>query len=383
MLSGLRLFLLPLQWLLGFFLLWRIPAFAQCAETDDHDREDQGASVSVIVPARNEEGQIPQLLESLARQTVKPREVIVVDDHSTDGTAAIAGRMGTTTLLASQPLPGGWTGKTWACWQGAQHASGTILLFLDADVRLEPDALACLLRSLQEQGGLLSVQPYHETQQRYEELSAFFNILLMAGMNAFTPLGPSLAPSGAFGPCLMVGRSDYIALGGHQHPMVRGEVLESIPLARLFQRHGFPVHLHCGRGAVSFRMYPGGYGQLVEGWSKGFGTGALATKPLFLLAIIAWISGCFAAVCLLLAALARPSELALAAYALLYGLFALQIWWMLRRVGSYRFLTTLLYPLPLTFFLVIMIRSLVQIRLRGRVPWRGRTVPAPRKGDWR
>jgi 4,4'-diaponeurosporenoate glycosyltransferase len=380
MLSSFRLFLLPLQWLLGFFLLWRIPVFAWCAEAGGADGEDQGASVSVIVPARNEERRIPQLLESLTRQTVKPREVIVVDDHSADETAAIASRMGAT-LVTSQPLPEGWTGKTWACWQGAQQASSALLLFLDADVRLKPDGLACLLCALQEEGGLLSVQPYHKTQQLYEELSAFFNILLMAGMNAFTPLGPSLAPSGAFGPCLMVARSEYLATGGHHHQMVRGEVLESIPLARLFQRYGLPVHLHGGRGAVSFRMYPDGYGQLVEGWTKGFGSGALATKPLFLLAIIAWISGCFAAAFLLLAALARSTGPELAAYALLYGLFALQIWWMLRRVGSYRFLTALLYPLPLVFFLVIMIRSLVQIQLRGRVSWRSRTVPAARKGN--
>jgi 4,4'-diaponeurosporenoate glycosyltransferase len=382
MFSFLRLILLPLQWLVGFFLLWRIPAFTGCQREGDGEGQTPRPSVSVIVPARDEARRIPQLLKSLARQTVEPLQVIVVDDHSTDSTATIAASMGAG-VVAGQVLPEGWTGKTWACWQGVRQSRGDFLLFLDADVRLEPHGLECLLSVLQEEVGLLSVQPYHETQRAYEELSAFFNILLMAGMNAFTPFGLSLAPSGAFGPCLMVPRAGYLEVGGHQDETVRGEVLESIPLAKLFQRHGLPVRLYGGRGAVSFRMYPDGYHQLVEGWSKGFASGALATRPLVLIAIILWISGCFASVLMLLGALVRPFGPELAAYAVLYGLFALQIWWMLRRIGSFQWWTALLYPLPLTFLLIVMIRSLILVHLLGRVPWRGRTVPAAPDGGRR
>ena len=97
-------------------------------------------------------------------------------------------------MLRGEALPEGWAGKPWACWQGAQQAGGDLLLFLDADTWLEPDGLERLVQEYLAQGGLLSVQPFHRVRQLYEELSAFFNIVQIAGMNAFTPLGDRLAP---------------------------------------------------------------------------------------------------------------------------------------------------------------------------------------------
>ncbi len=112
-----------LLWLLGFLFLFRVPL---CRGTGTG-----GEKVSVIIPARNEEAGLPGLLESLARQDPGPEEVIVVDDGSEDATAERAAQAGAK-VLPSRPLPEGWRGKTWACWQGAEASRGEVLLCLAA-----------------------------------------------------------------------------------------------------------------------------------------------------------------------------------------------------------------------------------------------------------
>lgn len=373
-----HLAVLPLLCLLGFYLMWRIPSFSRCEEETRHSPAKKPPKVSVIIPARNEAQRIRPLLVSLKQQSAPPHEIIVVDDHSTDDTASVASSAGAT-VVEGKALPNGWTGKTWACWQGAQQASGELLAFLDADVRLESRSLACILDAYERSGGLLTVQPYHRVRRAYEQLSAFFNIVLMAALNAFTLHGDSLRPGGAFGPCLVCSRGQYISIGGHQHRTVRGDVLESIPLARLFLSHDLPVRCLGGRGAVSFRMYPGGLGQLVEGWSKGFGSGALATRVPFLIMVVSWVTGCFSAFIALFDALSWPLTLSVVPFVFIYCLYAFQVWWMLRRIGSFRWWTATLFPIPLCFFALIMLRSFILIHILGRVQWRGRSVRTGRK----
>ena len=177
--------------LLGPLLMWRVlfgrtrrPTFAV---------QGDGESLSVIIPARNEAQRLPALLRSLQQQTVSPREIIVVDDESTDDTVAIATAAGAR-VLGGQPLPEGWNGKAWACWQGAAASGGELLLFLDADTWLEPDGLNTLLQLHATHGGLISVQPYHVTERAYEGLSAIFNVIQLAGVGACTPLGERVVP---------------------------------------------------------------------------------------------------------------------------------------------------------------------------------------------
>ncbi|HEQ72015.1 MAG TPA: glycosyltransferase, partial [Spirochaetia bacterium] len=137
---------------LSFFRSHRLPAAASGAP--------EAASVSVIIPARNEEARLGPLLASLDRQTVTPLEIIVVDDDSNDNTRQLAQKAGVTVVVAPA-RPAGWLGKPWACHCGAGRARGDILLFLDADVRLAPDALARLLTASLRERGLISVQPWH------------------------------------------------------------------------------------------------------------------------------------------------------------------------------------------------------------------------------
>ena len=258
-------------WLFGFYFLWRVPRLESSSE-----KKINADHLSIIIPARNEEKNLKRLLESLTRQSVKAGEIIVIDDHSEDATSDIAIEAGSL-LIRSKPLPEGWVGKPWACWQGALQAKGEILLFLDADTYLESDGIHRLLLNFyqKQRGGLLSVQPYHQMKKWYERLAAFFNIITVSGMNAFTLLGGRIKPIGAFGPCNICLKKDYFNIGGHE--MVRGDILESIGLGKAFIEKGLPVHCYGGLDAISFRMYPEGFNSLLEGFSKGFGLGAKAT----------------------------------------------------------------------------------------------------------
>ena len=103
-------------------------------------------------------------------------------------------------VIDALPLPQNWLGKPWACWQGAREAGGELFVFLDADTRLEAGGLQKILHSYYQQGGLLSVWPYHRMKRLYERLSALFNIIIMASMGSFTIRGSNARSLGAFGP---------------------------------------------------------------------------------------------------------------------------------------------------------------------------------------
>jgi 4,4'-diaponeurosporenoate glycosyltransferase len=101
---------------------------------------------------------------------------------------------------------------------------------------LEPEGLSKIVSTYLEKGGLLSIQPFHKMKRKHERLSAIFNIIIMAGMKAFTPFGPKLKPIGAFGPRMICSREDYFMAGGHKK--ARGEVLESLAIGREFHLTG-------------------------------------------------------------------------------------------------------------------------------------------------
>jgi 4,4'-diaponeurosporenoate glycosyltransferase len=136
-------------------------------------------AVSIVIPARNEEKNLDLLLRDLTLQTLRPLEIICVDDASEDRTAEVARAYGVR-VLSVKDKPEDWTGKTWACQQGAEAAGGNLLLFLDADVRLGRRGLEKLMSARRKSGGTISVQPYHRTEKNYEQLSLVFNLVQIA-----------------------------------------------------------------------------------------------------------------------------------------------------------------------------------------------------------
>jgi 4,4'-diaponeurosporenoate glycosyltransferase len=342
------------------------------------------ASVSVVIPAREEERTLPALLESLRQLTFDVSDIVVVDDGSRDATASVARSAGARVLLAGAPPPG-WTGKAWACHVGARSSSADLLLFLDADTVLAPDALGGLLELHERHGGLVSVQPFHRVVRPYEQLSSYFNVVSLLASAAFARR-PGTRPM-AFGPCLLTSRADYERVGGHA--VVRGEILDDVELAAAYHRAGLPVRCAVGGQAVRMRSYPGGVRQLVDGWTKNFASGASAAAPGPALAAVLWVSAHHAVA--VGATLALAEGVTGRGAALTYGHPALWavawvgVAWQLRtilaRIGSFRWWTWVLFPVPLIAFDAVFARSAALTMVRRSVRWRGRQVDVGRRGS--
>ena len=345
-------------------LFWDFPSLKARRTTAD------AGDVSIIIPARNEALTLPYLLEDLKKQTAQPHEVICVDDDSSDNTSLVAAALGAR-VVPAPPRPEGWLGKPWACETGARASRGKHLLFLDADVRLAPDALSRILAAF-ETGGTVSVQPYHATQRAYEQFSLFFNMIQIGAIGAALPKPKQF---GLFGPVVAISRANYFAAGGHKS--VKASVLEDMALAGQLQRSGVPFQLFVGESDVSFRMYPAGFRSLLQGFSKNLATGAAKT-PLWLILLVALFFASIASVPLYLAlALLRGETIALL-YALLYPVWVLVLFLLGRRIGRFSPVTVLLYPLPLTFYLLIFLYSGLLRLFRCKVKWKGRAVPLER-----
>ena len=338
-----------------------------------------GQVVSVCLPARNEEQSIAILLESLAAQPERPAQIVVVDDQSDDRTSTIARGFPGVTVVDGEPVPEGWMGKAWACQQGARLASGSTLVFLDADVRLGPGGLAAIVTEHGARGGLVSVQPFHTMRRAYERLSALFNVIGFMGVGAASP-GRDASSRGAFGPCLVTSRADYLDVGGHGS--VRGEIVEDIALAGEYARAGRPVHTFGGGDAVSFRMYPGGLGQLLEGWSKNFATGAgsVGFGRLFLIGF--WLTTVLISVQYVIEQCLGRADVPVAVAVLVYAMFAMQLGIMLRQLGNFGVLTAVLYPGPVGVFVAVFVHSAYLTLVRRQVVWRGRRIPLSRSRRW-
>ena len=358
-------------WILGFLFLFCI---SYCKVSGN--RNTHKPSVSVIIPARNEEHTLINLLNSLSGQLSPQDELIVVDDHSEDRTKAVAEKSAAK-VLESLPTPEGWVGKTWACFQGARIASGEILVFLDADTVLEKDGLKNIIETYVEKDGTLSIQPYHKLRDLYEQLSALFNIIAMAGMGVFTVLGRRIKPIGLFGPVVVMKRQYYLDSGGHDK--VKGEILDDVTFGSELQKKGMEVHCLGGKGTISFRMYPNGIRELINGWSKGFAMGAAKTSTPLLILIVAWICGSIGTTRSLIEAIIATNNVQIAISGGLYILYGAQIYWMLVRIGNFKFYTALFYPIPMAFFVVVFTYSFVRIFLVRSVKWKGRKINLKRK----
>jgi glycosyltransferase involved in cell wall biosynthesis len=227
-------------------------------------------SVTVIVPARNEEAVIAACISSLANQP-EIAEILVVDDQSTDGTASVVrGLMEKTPnlrLLEAGELPDRWVGKNHALWVGVREAKSPWLLFTDADAEHERDSVARALQIAQEQAvDLVSFSPEQTTETWYEKALIPYIYLRLAKRFSYEkvndPNSPAAAANGQF---LMMRREVYDAIGGHSG--VAGEVLEDLALAMRVKAAGHRISFGSGKGIVRVRMYRT-FQAMWQGWKK-------------------------------------------------------------------------------------------------------------------
>jgi 4,4'-diaponeurosporenoate glycosyltransferase len=191
----------------------------------------------------------------------------------------------------------------------------------------------------------------------------------------------------AFGPCLVTSRTDYERAGGHA--AVRSEILDDVQLAAAYGRAGLPVRCAIGASSVRMRSYPGGIRQLAAGWTKNFASGASAAAGRPALATVLWVCAHHAVAvgaCLALAEALTGREAPTAwgqpaLWAVAWVVVAAQLRWFLRRIGSFRWWTWLLFPVPLLAFDLLFARSAVLTVIRRSVQWRGREVRLDGRGS--
>ncbi|MBM4253499.1 MAG: glycosyltransferase [Deltaproteobacteria bacterium] len=318
--------------------------------------------VTVIVPARNEEAHLPRLLSSLAVLDYPDYEVIVIDDRSTDGTAAIAATFDRVKVVAGvdRPEHRRWGGKQWACHQGAAVATGDILLFTDADTEHYPDSVRRAVAQLLSSGaGLLSALPYHANPSLWEQLLGPFQLLIIALTAPFAPPRPRRLF--VIGQYLMFRREAYLAIGGHE--AVAGDFAEDLPLANLMVASGHLIHVYRGPNLFSVRMYAS-ITEFVRGWRRNFRSGFIYASPLAGLWATWMIIGITGGMRADLGGL------------VVMGLGGLFIAWRQRALGRFRLIGAWLWPLSIGLFTWATLLAISDLVLRRDMVWKGRAYGA-------
>lgn len=327
-----------------------------------------GALVSVLVPARDEENNIAACLEAALRSTGVAVEVVVMDDGSRDGTArvveAIAARDGRVRLERCLALPPGWTGKVHACARLAEAARGTHLLFIDADVRLAPGTAASMAgHAAATDCAMVTGVPRQEIGTLGEGLTVpAINLMMMGylpgGGRAFTA-HPALAA--ACGQLILVDAPAYRAVGGHG--AVRGVLHDGLALARRMRALGHRTEVVNGAPLATCRMYRS-LGEAWNGFLKNAREG-MAT-PVGLPVWTALLFGGHIAPWLLL-----PAPAAGAALLIGYAVRAAVTW-----RGREPSWTVPLHPATVAVALAIQWTALLRSATGRKAGWKGRSYAA-------
>ncbi len=327
--------------------------------------------VSVIIPARNEEANLPRVLESLVRQDYPLFEIVVVDDASTDSTAAIVGRYANpgVRLIPIKGPPANWTGKNFACWQGAKESIYPWLLFLDADTELAPSALrSSLAFALKHDIHALSLFARQRCETFWERLLLPFAYQqYFVGVHAQRIHQPKRTAL-ANGQYFLIERRVYQQAGGHA--ATAESIIDDVALAARLKESGVIPFACRGEQLVAVRMYTS-LTEIITGFGKN---SYLFLRQSPLTGIQTAVSTSLAASVLLLFidAVRKRSPFTFGVALLAYLVQSLGLGTWLRRFKiNMRY--TLLAPLAALVFLMIALNSMLRVLTGRALVWKGRS----------
>ncbi len=345
---------------------------------------DTAHCVSILIPARDEEGNIERCLRSVLAQDHPSLEVIVLDDRSSDRTAEIVAAVVAddprVRLLSGSPLPEGWKGKCHALRQAATAADGEWLLMVDADVELHPAALTTALGSAREHDAVMvSWFGRLETVTFWERLLQPFIldfILTHSDPRRVNDLArPDCIANGQF---ILVRADAYEELGGHES--VKDSIVEDMAFARLAKAKGLRYRLLDTLDLMQVRMYRS-LGEIWAGWTKNFFAGlhgrrgVVAAGLIYLLltalmpfAVLAAAAG------LAVAGEVKPVLLGVSgASVVMLWLYRLAV---IRRSSPASVMSALLHPVAAVVLGLIIVDSSRRAASGKAVTWKGRDYDA-------
>ena len=339
--------------------------------------------ISVLIPARNEESAIGDAIAAVLQSKGPDSnglefELLILDDHSTDKTALIVDTVGASDKrvrrIPGKELPTGWCGKQHACWQLAQHAQYGTLVFLDADVRLEPEGLARMAGFLESSGAaLVSGVPRQITLGLWEKALIPLIPFVLLGFLPIARMRQSRSPAFAAG-CgqfFVANREAYFTMGGHE--AIKETLHDGIRLPRAFRMANFATDLADATPLARCRMYTTGR-EVRLGLMKN-ATEGLARKGILLPASILLLGGQVLPVGVLLVGICAQSV----PITIVGGLGTL-ILFLTRLLGMGRFAqdgwSVVLHPFGVLALICLQWGARLR-SIRGKqASWRGRTYPA-------
>ena len=367
--------LVVLGWLAAALKVWRRRRNPRYVLGPQAPTADPAVKVSVVVPMRNEEGNVRGCLEAVLAQDHGELEIVVMDDGSTDGTSELLQAYGDRIVhLKGEggPLPEGWFGKPWALQRAQEHATGDWLFFIDADVRLAPGAVSRVVRYGMDHDlgmvtglGTLTMDTFWE-----KVLQPAVAGLILMGNDLDDVNDPAKTDKNmASGQLLCFRRAAYDAVG--QHGAVRDDILDDVGLARACVAAEQRYHCLFMRELFTVRMYTT-LAEIWSGWSKNLFAGLHYS----------WVVTFFVELYLFLTVLLGPTLLVLGAAGLIDREW---MWWGLAQVvvmqgvrgwldhtWGHQLVYGLSHAPATAVVMAILLNSGIQSRGSG-VSWRGRS----------
>jgi chlorobactene glucosyltransferase len=333
-------------------------------------------SVSIIVPARNEERNIERCVLGLVKQDYPNYEMIFVDDDSHDATPNILARYADQDprikVVHTGGKPDGWNGKQWACHCGALDSTGDWLCFMDADTYAEPNLISRTIAfSLANRVDMLTLQPWYETQGLWERIvlpAGLLPLLLIFPPHRVNDPNDSLVM--ANGQFILIRREVYHQVGGHAS--IRDHMMDDFSLARSVKRAGYRLFVAEAMDLMRVRLYT----NLQEIWrgalkaaieiSGGWLKSTLGLSAILLINILPVI--------LLIAALSRGNW---PATAILGAVVTFQLgYYALIRMAAFRTppWSSITYPIGSLIVTAILLDGMLRVAGGLEITWKGRPV---------
>lgn len=333
--------------------------------------------ISVLVPARNEEHNIQNILESLLKQNYPNYEVIVLNDHSEDKTNEIISglkeKYPALKTLEGKPLPEGWAGKCFACAQLFDSSKGDYIIFTDADTIHKPDSLRkSITIALNRNADMLTLFPEMTMKTFSEKIimpMLWFTIIFLLPFYFVDKKG-FVKFSVGIGPFMMFRRSAYEKIGGHSS--VKDSIVEDVWLARKIKEHSLKLVAADGYDMLSVRMYRN-FKEIWNGFSKNIFAGFEFSSPFLFIINLLYFALFFLPFILFLIELSLYSGLN---YAIILTGIQVLILYIARTAISIRFklgiISTILHPLGAISVPIIALNSWRWIKLGKGAKWKGR-----------